>query len=139
MRVFSLLRNEQFDLKPFRQAKKAKKMKCYKRLINIQRHIPVSNQVYAAHRLSVIFRGAFNAPCLCTNMLWDVHQYGNRKSTKTYGFHFFEKNDLFLLWAKLLAHKYIFTAWNEEIQNIVFSKWGWKLIQRLNSRSPSTW
>ena len=60
-----------------------------------------------------------NAPCLCTNMLWDVHQYGNRKSTKTSGFHFFDKNDLFSLWAKLLAHKCIFTAWNAEIQNIL--------------------
>ena len=31
-------------------------MKCCKRLIDIQRHIPVSNEVYAAHRLPVIFR-----------------------------------------------------------------------------------
>ena len=81
-----------------------------------------------------------DAPCLmCTNMLWDVHQYGNRKSTKTSGFHFFDKNDLFSLWAKLLSHKCIFTAWNAESQNIVFSKRGWKLIQRFISRSPSTW
>ena len=37
-----------------------------------------------------------DAPCLmCTNMLWDVHQYGNRKSTKTSGFHFSIKMSYF--------------------------------------------
>ena len=89
MRVFSLLRNVQFDLNKYTTT-----------------YSSLKSGLCGAPFVSYFPKVSYNlvelckdAPCLCTNMLWDVHQYDNRKSTKTYGFHFFDKNDLFLLWA----------------------------------------
>ena len=132
---------------------KAKKMKCYKRLICKQ--FPKS-QVFVAHSFWIMCRNVsptlvelfMETPYWCTVL---VHQYGRRKSKKTSGVHFFYKSSFFslenyhictytyipilemviLLKIKIgdffstRQHSYFgVTHWeNSEVQIAVFSKW----------------
>ena len=80
------------------EIKEAKKMKCYRRLINIQ-PTQVSG-LCGAKRFTQVYR-----------VVWGRHvtdgtdQYVDQKSTKTSGFHFCDKNYFFLLVSKLVFAK----------------------------------
>ena len=88
---------------------KAKKMKCYKRLIfkqSVQFSGLCSPQFlsYLPKRFTDLCRALYmETPHWCTVL---VHQYGRRKSTKTSGVQFFYKSSFFSL-QELLAYVHI--------------------------------
>ena len=102
-RTVHISRNEQKNLKSFNERSQSRNWNIIEdsKTYNLSK-----SQVCAVHHLLLLllffpqkvsrnFVKLFTeTPCWCTNM---GHQYGGRKSTKTSGFHFWDKNAFFFL------------------------------------------
>ena len=102
-RAVHMSRNEQKNLKSFNERSQSRKWNIIEdsKTYNLSK-----SQVCAVHHLLLLLlffpqkvsrnfvKLFMETPCWCTNM---GHQYGGRKSTKTSGFHFWDKNAFFFL------------------------------------------
>ena len=102
-RAVHISRNEQKNLKSFNERSQSRKWNIIEdsKTYNLSK-----SQVCAVHHLLLLLfffpqkvsrnfvKLFMETPCWCTNI---GHQYGGRKSTKTSGFHFWDKNAFFFV------------------------------------------